>query len=34
LLYPKYAGGRPRTFNLPECREIKMIAKSETVEHG
>ncbi len=27
-LYPKYAGGRPKTFTLPERREIKKIAKS------
>jgi transposase len=33
-LYPKYAGGRPRTFNLPERHEIKKIAKSKPVEHG
>ena len=33
-LYPKYAGGRPRTFNLPERREIKKIAKSKPAEHG
>jgi transposase len=33
-LYPKYAGVRPRTFNLPERREIKKIAKSKPVEHG
>ena len=33
-LYPKYAGGRPRTFNLTERREIKKIAKSKPVEHG
>jgi transposase len=33
-LYPKYAGGRPRAFNLPERREIKKIAKSKPVEHG
>jgi transposase len=33
-LYPKYAGGRPRTFTLPERREIKKIAKSKPVEHG
>ena len=33
-LYPKYAGGRPRTFNLPERREIKKIAKSRPVEHA
>jgi hypothetical protein len=28
-LYPKYRGGRPRTFTLPERREIKKIAKSK-----
>jgi len=33
-LYPKYAGGRPRVFNLPERREIEKIAKSKPVEHG
>jgi transposase len=33
-LYPKYRGGRPRTFTLPEHREIKKIAKSKPVEHG
>jgi transposase len=33
-LYPKYAGGRPRTFTLPERREVKKIAKSKPVEHG
>jgi transposase len=33
-VYPKYAGGRPRVFNLPERREIKKIAKSKPVEHG
>ncbi|GHE54063.1 hypothetical protein GCM10018771_39750 [Streptomyces cellulosae] len=33
-LYPKYRGGRPRTFTLPERREIKKIAKSKPVEHG
>lgn len=33
-LYPKYKGGRPRTFTLPERREIKKIAKSTPVEHG
>ncbi|WP_435130322.1 helix-turn-helix domain-containing protein [Actinacidiphila sp. bgisy144] len=33
-LYPKYKGGRPRTFTLPERREIKNIAKSRPVEHG
>ncbi|MGH3378323.1 MAG: helix-turn-helix domain-containing protein [Actinoallomurus sp.] len=32
-LYPKYSGGRPRTFTLPERREIKKIAKSKPAEH-
>lgn len=31
---PKYKGGRPKTFTLPERREIKKIAKSRPVEHG
>ncbi|MFF3159823.1 IS630 family transposase [Streptomyces sp. NPDC057910] len=33
-LYPKYKGGRPRTFTLPERREIKKIARSKPAEHG
>ncbi|MGA5135566.1 IS630 family transposase, partial [Streptomyces olivoreticuli] len=33
-LCPKYKGGRPRTFLLPERREIKKIAKSRPAEHG
>jgi transposase len=33
-LYPKYKGGRPRTFTLPERREVKKIAKSKPAEHG
>ncbi len=33
-LYPKYKGGRPKTFSLPERREIKKIAKSRPAEHG
>jgi transposase len=33
-LYPKYKGGRPGTFTLPERREIKKIAKSKPAEHG
>jgi transposase len=33
-LYPKYKGGRPRTFTLSERREIKKVAKSKPVEHG
>ncbi|UZG60281.1 IS630 family transposase [Rhodococcus opacus] len=32
-LYPKYKGGRPKTFTLPERREIKKIAKSTPAEH-
>ena len=32
-LYPKYKGGRPKTFTLAERREIKKIAKSTPVEH-
>lgn len=33
-LYPKYKGGRPKTFTLPERREIKEIVKSRPAEHG
>ena len=33
-LYPKYTGGRPRKFTLPERQEIKKIAKSRPTEHG
>ncbi|MCX4808142.1 helix-turn-helix domain-containing protein [Streptomyces sp. NBC_01214] len=33
-LYPKYKGGRPRIFTLPERREIKKIAKSKPAEPG
>lgn len=33
-LYPRYKGGRPKTFALPEHREIKKIAKSKPAEHG
>ncbi|WTP83433.1 helix-turn-helix domain-containing protein [Streptomyces sp. NBC_00178] len=32
-LYQKYSGGRPKTFTLPERREIKKIAKSKPTEH-
>ncbi|MBA8961260.1 transposase [Rhodococcus percolatus] len=32
-LYPKYKGGQPETFTLPERREIKKIAKSTPTEH-
>ncbi|WP_228023400.1 helix-turn-helix domain-containing protein [Streptomyces acidicola] len=33
-LYPKCTGGHPKTFTLPERREIKKIAKSKPAEHG
>jgi transposase len=33
-LYPKYHGGRPPKFTLPQRREIKKIAKSKPAEHG
>lgn len=33
-LYPQYKGDRPRTFTLPERREIKKISKSKPAEHG
>ncbi|MGV9774451.1 IS630 family transposase [Streptosporangium sp. NPDC003464] len=33
-LQPKYRGGRPKTFTLPERREVKKIAKSQPAEHG
>src|ERR671928_1717456 len=33
-LYPKYKGGRPPVFTLPQRREIKKIAKSKPAEHG
>ena len=33
-LAPKYAGGRPPTFTLPQRREIKKIARSHPVDHG
>jgi transposase len=32
-LYPKYKGGQPPKFTLPQRREIKKIAKSRPVEH-
>jgi transposase len=32
-LYPKYQGGHPPKFTLPQRREIKKIAKSKPVEH-
>jgi transposase len=32
-LYPKYKGGRPPKFTLPQRREIKKIARSRPAEH-
>src|SRR5215210_5193262 len=32
-LYPKYAGGRPLTFTLPERREIRKIALARPQDH-
>jgi transposase len=32
-LYPKYKGGRPPKFALPQRREIKKVAKSRPAEH-
>ncbi|MCH8899308.1 MAG: IS630 family transposase [Acidobacteria bacterium] len=33
-LYPRYAGGRPPTFTLPQRHEIKKMALSRPVDHG
>ena len=33
-LYPRYAGGRPPTFTLPQRQEIKKIALARPVDHG
>jgi transposase len=33
-LYPKYAGGRPPTFTLPQRQAIKRIALSRPADHG
>jgi len=33
-LYPRYAGGRPPTFTLPQRTEIKRVALSRPVDHG
>src|SRR6266487_2312512 len=33
-LYPRYKGGRPPKFTLPQRREIKKIAKSRPADHG
>jgi transposase len=32
-LYPRYAGGRPPKFSLPQRREVKRIALSRPVDH-
>ena len=32
-LYPKYAGGRPPTFTLPQRREIRKIALARPQDH-
>src|SRR5687768_7494855 len=33
-LYPKYAGGRPPTFTLPQREQIKRIALYRPTDHG
>lgn len=33
-LYPRYGGGQPPTFTLPQRHEIKKIALSRPVDHG
>ena len=33
-LYPRYAGGRPPVFSLPQRQEIKKIALSRPADHG
>jgi transposase len=33
-LYPRYAGGRPPTFTLPQRQQIKKVALSRPVDHG
>lgn len=33
-LYPRYAGGRPPTFTLPQRQQIKRIALSRPADHG
>jgi transposase len=33
-LYPKYSGGRPPTFTLPQRQQIKQIALSRPQDHG
>lgn len=33
-LYPKYSGGRPATFTLPERQSVKKVALSRPQDHG
>jgi transposase len=33
-LYPRYAGGRPPTFTLPQRQQVKKIALSRPADHG
>jgi transposase len=33
-VYPKYSGGRPPTFSLPQRQQVKKIALSRPVDHG
>ena len=33
-LYPRYFGGRPPKFTLPQRLEIKKLAKTKPAEHG
>jgi transposase len=33
-LYPRYRGGRPLTFTLPQRRRIKQVALSRPQDHG
>jgi transposase len=33
-LYPKYKGGRPPKFTLPQRREVKKVARSHPGDHG
>ena len=33
-LYPKYSGGRPPTFTLPQRQQVKKIALSRPLDHG
>ena len=33
-LYPRYGGGRPPTFTLPQRREIRKVALSRPSDHG